>query len=52
LKKNIAGHLNLIALAANDHMRTLTLDALKQDREESLTKPDHWYYMMKIQFTF
>ncbi len=51
-KKTFAGHVCLIGQAANDHIRTLTLDPLKQDREETLVKPGHWYYMVKTQFSF
>ncbi len=49
-KKTLADGFSLTMQAARDHYRTVTEFEQQKDREEALTKPKHWYWMMKAEF--
>ncbi len=51
-EKTVAGGISLIAQVARDHVRTVTHDYMKQDKEEALRTTNDWYYMLKCKFAF
>jgi len=47
-RKTIGGHLGLVLQCARDHMRTRSVFEESRDREEALSKDDHWWWMLKF----
>jgi hypothetical protein len=52
LKKNIGRHFSVIAQAARDHIRHETPYEQQKDREEMLTRPNHWHWRIKSILSF
>jgi len=48
LKKDITDRLSLTAQAARDHVRLPVKWSEDVDREELMSLPAHWYWMIKV----
>jgi hypothetical protein len=51
-KKTIWGGLSFIGLAGRDHLRIKTFITKDQDWGATLVKNNHWYWMLKLKYSF
>ena len=51
-KRTIANSFSVIGQVARDHFRAHIKLPYNVEREEGLTKPNHWYWMLKVAYGF
>jgi hypothetical protein len=52
VKKSLSKSFSIIGQAARDHFRTVSIDPYNVEREEALTKTNHWYWTIRFGYGF